>query len=92
MALLPINNTSCRQRQLTVQADLPTLTPGLQNTVTITGYGEDGVDYITAKNSWGVGWGELGFFNMQYPGHIDSTNRLKVEIEGTNKIEGPSKK
>jgi len=56
--------------------------------VQVIGYGttEDGVNYWTAKNSWGIGWGDSGFFKIRR-GHNDCNFESYCQVVSCKKVE-----
>jgi len=55
----------------------------LNHAVLVVGYGHDdalGQDYWTVKNSWGVGWGEQGYFRLHRDQNTVGTGTCGMNI------------
>jgi len=64
---------------------LPETGGGIDHATTIVGSGIDsGVEYWKVKNSWGVGWGEAGYFRVKK----DEANATKTYLNSIGAIFG----
>ena len=65
----------------------PEISMEVDHAVQVVGYGttDDGVDYWNVKNSWGIHWGDKGFFKIRR-GHNDCNIESYCQVATCAKV------